>query len=304
MVCLLGFYPWILSAQEQNRLQLAERYMQNGEADKALSLYEELYQEDPQTFVYQGYLQCLQALEQYPEAEKLIRRQMKSAPQPILFQIDLLQNFLLSGETKKARSGFEELLSGLDIYGGSAVSLSEIAQDIVEKTRRYDWAIALYVHVRELAGDAYQAVTEGSVPRYKLNRDFLKKAGSVAEARLYLRWLFGLGEAVPGMAWQEEWEDFSLFGAGKTDSPERYLYAQELADLYRMTGQYELMLDEYLKVLERDPDRKEEVYTRLQAVMASSSLSETGARAGDGLGTTSAGNGQDVAYPANGKASG
>ena len=303
LVCLLGFYPWILSAQEQNRLQLAERYMQNGEADKALSLYEELYQEDPQTFVYQGYLQCLQALEQYPEAEKLIRRQMKSAPQPILFQIDLLQNFLLSGETKKARSGFEELLSGLDIYGGSAVSLSEIAQDIVEKTRRYDWAIALYVHVRELAGDAYQAVTEGSVPRYKLNRDFLKKAGSVAEARLYLRWLFGLGEAVPGMAWQEEWEDFSLFGAGKTDSPERYLYAQELADLYRMTGQYELMLDEYLKVLERDPDRKEEVYTRLQAVMASSSLSETGARAGDGLGTTSAGNGQDVAYPANGKAS-
>ena len=303
MVCLLGFYPWILSAQEQNRLQLAERYMQNGEADKALSLYEELYQEDPQTFVYQGYLQCLQALEQYPEAEKLIRRQMKSAPQPILFQIDLLQNFLLSGETKKARAGFDGFLSGLDIYGGSAVSLSEIAQDIVEKTRRYDWAVALYVHARELAGDAYQAVTEGSVPRYKLNRDFLKKAGSVAEARLYLRWLFGLGEAVPGMAWQEEWEDFSLFGAGKTDSPERYLYAQELADLYRMTGQYELMLDEYLKVLERDPDRKEEVYTRLQAVMASSSLSETGARAGDGLGTTSAGNGQDVAYPANGKAS-
>ena len=303
LVCLLGFYPWILSAQEQNRLQLAERYMQNGEADKALSLYEELYQEDPQTFVYQGYLQCLQALEQYPEAEKLIRRQMKSAPQPILFQIDLLQNFLLSGETKKARAGFDGFLSGLDIYGGSAVSLSEIAQDIVEKTRRYDWAVALYVHARELAGDAYQAVTEGSVPRYKLNRDFLKKAGSVAEARLYLRWLFGLGEAVPGMAWQEEWEDFSLFGAGKTDSPERYLYAQELADLYRMTGQYELMLDEYLKVLERDPDRKEEVYTRLQAVMASSSLSETGARAGDGLGTTSAGNGQDVAYPANGKAS-
>ena len=56
MVCLLGFCPWILSAQEQNRLQLAERYMQNGEADKALSLYEELYQEDPQTFVYQGSL--------------------------------------------------------------------------------------------------------------------------------------------------------------------------------------------------------------------------------------------------------
>ena len=303
MVCLLGFYPWILSAQEQNRLQLAERYMQNGEADKALSLYEELYQEDPQTFVYQGYLQCLQALEQYPEAEKLIRRQMKSAPQPILFQIDLLQNFLLSGETKKARAGFDGFLSGLDIYGGSAVSLSEIAQDIVEKTRRYDWAIALYVHVRELVGDAYRAVTEGSTPKYKLNRDFLKKAGGVAEAGLRLRQLFGLDASASEWAWQGGLGGFPAMDEPVSASPETYLYAEELADLYRMTGQYEPMLDEYLKVLEKDPDRKEDVYTRLQAVMASSSLSETGARAGDGLGTTSAGNGQDVAYPANGKAS-
>ena len=303
LVCLLGFYPWILSAQEQNRLQLAERYMQNGEADKALSLYEELYQEDPQTFVYQGYLQCLQALEQYPEAEKLIRRQMKSAPQPILFQIDLLQNFLLSGETKKARAGFDGFLSGLDIYGGSAVSLSEIAQDIVEKTRRYDWAIALYVHVRELVGDAYRAVTEGSTPKYKLNRDFLKKAGGVAEAGLRLRQLFGLDASASEWAWQGGLGGFPAMDEPVSASPETYLYAEELADLYRMTGQYEPMLDEYLKVLEKDPDRKEDVYTRLQAVMASSSLSETGARAGDGLGTTSAGNGQDVAYPANGKAS-
>ena len=284
LVCLLGFCPWILSAQEQNRLQLAERYMQNGEADKALSLYEELYREDPQTFVYQGYLQCLQSLERYPEAEKLIRRQMKAAPQPLLLQIDLLQNFLLAGETKKARSNFEDFLSGLDIYGGSAVSLSEIAQDIVEKTRRYDWASALYVHVRELVGDAYRAVTEGSTPEYKLNRDFLKRAGSAAEARLYLRRLFGLGEAVPGMAWQEEWEDFSLFGAGKTDSPERYLYAQELADLYRKTGEYELMLDEYLKVLEKNPDQKEDVYACLQAAMASGGVSGGGFSDGVGSG--------------------
>lgn len=286
MVCLLGFYPWILSAQEQNRLQLAERYMQNGEADKALSLYEELYQEDPQTFVYQGYLQCLQALEQYPEAEKLIRRQMKSAPQPILFQIDLLQNFLLSGETKKARAGFDGFLSGLDIYGGSAVSLSEIAQDIVEKTRRYDWAVALYVHARELAGDAYQAVTEGSVPRYKLNRDFLKKAGSVAEAGLRLRQLFGLdlGAGSSDMAWPGGFGSFDGQVEPEDVRPEACLYAQELADLYRMTGEYELMLDEYLKVLEKNPDQKEDVYACLQAAMASGGVSGGGFSDGVGSG--------------------
>lgn len=305
MVCLLGFYPWILSAQEQNRLQLAERYMQNGEADKALSLYEELYQEDPQTFVYQGYLQCLQALEQYPEAEKLIRRQMKSAPQPILFQIDLLQNFLLSGETKKARAGFDGFLSGLDIYGGSAVSLSEIAQDIVEKTRRYDWAIALYVHVRELVGDAYRAVTEGSASKYKLNRDFLKKAGGEAEAGLRLRQLFGLDASASEWAWQGGLGGFPAMDEPVSASPETYLYAEELADLYRMTGQYEPMLDEYLKVLEKDPDRKEDVYARLQAVMASNGFSDAGAKDSFGSGIGSEGENRTAnAYSLDGNASG
>lgn len=305
LVCLLGFYPWILSAQEQNRLQLAERYMQNGEADKALSLYEELYREDPQTFVYQGYLQCLQALEQYPEAEKLIHRQMKSAPQPLLCQIDLLQNFLLAGETKKARSGFEELLSGLDIYGGSAVSLSEIAQDIVEKTRRYDWAIALYVHVRELVGDAYRAVTEGSASKYKLNRDFLKKAGGEAEAGLRLRQLFGLDASASEWAWQGGLGGFPAMDEPVSASPETYLYAEELADLYRMTGQYEPMLDEYLKVLEKDPDRKEDVYARLQAVMASNGFSDAGAKDSFGSGIGSEGENRTAnAYSLDGNASG
>ena len=128
------------------------------------------------------------------------------------------------------------------------------------------------------------------IPRYKLNRDFLKKAGSVAEAGLRLRQLFGLdlGAGSSDMAWPGGFGSFDGQVEPEDVRPEACLYAQELADLYRMTGQYELMLDEYLKVLERDPDRKEEVYTRLQAVMASSSLSETGARAGDGLGTTSA----------------
>ena len=224
------------SAQEQNRLQLAERYMQNGEAGKALELYGELYQESPQAFVYQGYLQCLQSLSMYSDAEKLIRRQMKMAPQPVLLQIDLLQNLLLEGETKKARSGFEGFLSDLDIYGGQAVSLEEIAQDIVEKTQRYDWAVALYVHARDLAGDALRAVRDGSVPEYRVNREFLKNAGSMAEAGLRLRQLFGL--EVPGqeVAWLGESGGFPWSEEADVH-PESRLYAQELADLYRMTGQ-------------------------------------------------------------------
>ena len=90
----------------------------------------------------------------------------------------------------------------------------------------------------------------------------------MAEAGLRLRQLFGLEVPGQGVAWLGESGGFPWSEEADVH-PESRLYAQELADLYRMTGQYELMLEEYLTVLGLDPDKKDEVYARLQAVMAS-----------------------------------
>ncbi|MDE7101751.1 MAG: hypothetical protein K2O37_03040, partial [Bacteroidales bacterium] len=88
----IGAAPACLHAQEANRLQLAGRYAADGQTEKALALYEELYKEDPQIFVYQGYLSCLQTLSQFDKAEKLIRRQMKASALSVLVKVDLAQN--------------------------------------------------------------------------------------------------------------------------------------------------------------------------------------------------------------------
>ena len=141
-LCLLfvwAFLSCTLPAQQegtQNRLQLAGRYMQAGEPGKALSLYAELYEEDPQIFVYEAYVDCLQSLGRYDQAEKIIRKQMRDGIQPLLYQVDLARNFLLSGQEKKAQAVFDGMLADWDMFGLSAVPVDELVKNIVEKTRK------------------------------------------------------------------------------------------------------------------------------------------------------------------------
>ncbi|MCM1530689.1 MAG: tetratricopeptide repeat protein [Bacteroides sp.] len=146
---LAGFSP--VCAQEkgslQNRLQLAGRFMENGERDKALSLYEELYKEDPQTFVYREYVKCLQELDQYAQAEKIIRKQMRSAPHPAVLRVDLAANFIKAGQNKKAEAVFNEILQKNEFIDGG-LSPKELTQAIVQQTGRHDVAVAVYQKAR------------------------------------------------------------------------------------------------------------------------------------------------------------
>lgn len=206
---LCGSFP--LYAQEkggvQNRLQLAGRFMEGGQHQEALSLYQELYQEDPQLFVYQEYIKCLQELGQYSQAEKIIRQQMRSSPQPVLFKVDLAANHLKSGQNKKAESILNEILQKTD-FRTDGVSPRELSEAVVQKTGRYDVAIGVY---------------------QKARRDEC-----------------GVADNIPCYA----------------------LYAESLADLYRLNGQIEPMLDEYLLLVSHNPSELAKVYARLQALLA------------------------------------
>lgn len=190
----------------QNRLQLAGRFMEGGEHEKALSLYQELYQEDPQLFVYQEYIKCLQELGQYSQAEKVIRQQMRSSPQPVLLKVDLAANYVKWGQNKKAENLFSEIVQKTSFSEG--LSPKELSQAIVQKTGRYDVAIAVYQKARR-----EECGPSGNMPCYAL-------------------------------------------------------YAESLADLYRLNGQIEPMMDEYLLLVSHTPSELSKVYARLQALLA------------------------------------
>lgn len=274
-LCLLfvwAFLSCTLPAQQegtQNRLQLAGRYMQAGEAEKALSLYAELYEEDPQIFVYEAYVDCLQSLGRYDQAEKIIRKQMRDGVQPLLYQVDLAQNFLLSGQEKKAQAVFDGMLADWDMFGLSAVPVDELVKNIVEKTRRYDWAVSVYQYVRAATCDFLSAYFDGTPLKYRVNRDLLKQCGN--ETVAYRRVLDAASLHPEVMAWAEETALPGSMGKSTFECPP--VYAGELAALYRLSGRYEDMLEEYLSDLYLNPGHQDEVYAALQAVLASPSVS-------------------------------
>ncbi|MDR0763125.1 MAG: tetratricopeptide repeat protein [Bacteroidales bacterium] len=76
-------------AQDGGNLQLAQKYEQQGEIDKAISLYGEAFEKDPSPYVYERYLKALLNAEQYGQAEKIIRQFQKKSANPLLVQIDL-----------------------------------------------------------------------------------------------------------------------------------------------------------------------------------------------------------------------
>lgn len=208
LVLLMG--ADIPCAQEKaatpNRLQLAARFMESGKSEKALALYEELYKEDPQIFVYKEYLKCLQKLGHYEKAEKVIRKQMRASRTAVLVKVDLAANFIRMGQNKKAEAVFAEIKKS-DLFSGG-VSVQELAQAVVNETGRYDVAADLYQTLRQM------------------------ECGTPENSDCYA------------------------------------LYAEALADYYRMDGKMEPMLDEYLLLMSHDEEQSDKVFSRLQGLLA------------------------------------
>ena len=89
----IGMIFWLILtsaaifAQNQNDPLLAQQFFRNGEYDKALSLYEQLYKSKTgATIFYNDYLNTLLKLKLYDEAEKIINKRIKENPS---FKLDL-----------------------------------------------------------------------------------------------------------------------------------------------------------------------------------------------------------------------
>lgn len=260
-----GFLP-AQESQPENRLQLARRYASSGETAKALSLYEELYRQNPQPFIYESYLECLQATGQYEQAEKLIRRQMRLSPVPVLLRVDLAQNFLLQDQKGKAEDLLEEIARKTD-FSQPGLSVEELAEKVVEKTRMYDPAIEIYLQARRQAetGGLENGRNSGRVGSRKNNR--VSAAGT------------GRGEVPDASSLLME-PAGSAGGPGpfRSKAPAERPYASQLANLYRLEGRYAPMLDEYIALLRSRPSAREEVYARLQALLSGAGMEHSAQR--------------------------
>ena len=64
--------------------KLAQQYYQSGEYQKAGTIYKKLYDKNKKNdYYFNRYIDCLLALEQYAECEKIIKKQLKERPKDV-----------------------------------------------------------------------------------------------------------------------------------------------------------------------------------------------------------------------------
>lgn len=135
-----------LSALAQSeKEQLAAQYYQKQEFEKAVDLYEELYQEEPTKYFYDYYLDCLLALNDYSRAKRLVRKQKKNSDFPLKYDVELGYLYQKDGNKRRSQRIFKDAIRDLpstrqayiDLANAFAKrDLSGYAIDVLERGNR------------------------------------------------------------------------------------------------------------------------------------------------------------------------
>lgn len=113
-----------LSAQETEKELLAREYMDQGEFDKAVVLYSEIYKKNKNTYIYDNYLSCLIEIKDWKEAEKIIAKQVKNKPAIPRFQVDQAYVYLLQEKQKDAKKTFDKAVNWAKVQENLIIDLA------------------------------------------------------------------------------------------------------------------------------------------------------------------------------------
>ena len=178
---------------QQSDEQLGLQYYSDKEYDKALTIFESLYNRSPNQFNYLYYLNTLLEIKEYDKAEKLIKKQQKASPYDLQYQIDYGYVNIMQGDMTKGKKIYDNALKDLK---PDQMQVYNLANAFINR-REYDYVIRTYQRGREL----------------------LKQPAA---------------------------------------------FAYELAYIYELLGNTELMLNEYLTLLTANPEQMNTVQNRLQ----------------------------------------
>lgn len=130
--------------------KLAQQYYQNGEYEKAASLYEQLYQANERNpYYFDRYVDCLIYLEQYGDADKVISRQLRKDPQNVNLYVTAGRLYERQMMDDKAKAQYEAAIENLP---ANQYTITRLANAFLSQTK-YDLAIKTYERGAELLKD-------------------------------------------------------------------------------------------------------------------------------------------------------
>lgn len=142
IVVMILFFLWpseFLFSQPSTVEQLALQYYREGDFEKAVDLFEKLYQKNPSTVYYNYYLNTLFGLKDYSKAERFVKTVARSYPNDIKYTIELGYVYLMEGETKKSEKIFSKAISGV----GKSREEYLILSNAFQSRNLYDEALKL-----------------------------------------------------------------------------------------------------------------------------------------------------------------
>jgi len=140
-----------LSAQVKKEA-LAQEYLRRGEFAKAVVLYQELREQQPESEIFYRYFyECQMALKAFDDLEKELRRLIRKQPLQLGYRVDLGAMYRQKGQADQAKIQFEGAVEQLAADRSQIVQLSNAFTAIDE----YDYAIrALESGTKLLKGQA------------------------------------------------------------------------------------------------------------------------------------------------------
>lgn len=117
---------------------LAKNYLDKGDFQKALPIYQELHQKSPHRHDYfVSYIFCLQQLEQLDESEALLLDKVRQAHFNKSLYIELGRNYLLKKDPTQADMHFQQAVETLRENPKTGYSMAAY----FEKYNLLDWAV-------------------------------------------------------------------------------------------------------------------------------------------------------------------
>ncbi len=129
------------SADELNKLRIAQALEQAGEFEKALDFYKQLYDSSPGNYVYfDGLRRAYMNLKDYPAAETLIQKRLAVEPQNVTLYCELGDAYFKAGASDSAITVWNK---ALEIDPKNSGTYQAVA-DIMAQNRLFDGAIEVY----------------------------------------------------------------------------------------------------------------------------------------------------------------
>ncbi|MEQ9402304.1 MAG: tetratricopeptide repeat protein [Cyclobacteriaceae bacterium] len=171
ILILITFLPILVIAQDQEKIQLANEYFQEGELEKSKIMYEELV-DNPYNIplISSNYISLLKSTSDFKTAESFLKTAIKNFPSNLQFHANLLGLYFLQNDEEKLKKYNSDLLRSFE---GNPFQLSMMAQHLAGE-QLYDLSLKFFERSRDVRGDgSVHALEMASIYRMQNDKEHM-----------------------------------------------------------------------------------------------------------------------------------